>query len=85
MERAKKVTVTLPPELAAFVDEVCQDGELTASEFVRSVLRWYAEDSNWRAIFAYAELKAKKVGLYGITAEEVAELMYARHVREANG
>lgn len=83
MARAKRVTVTLPPDLAELVEEVRQEEGCTTSEFVREAIRRYADSKRREALFRYGEMKAKEVGLEGVTAEEVSEIIHARREREA--
>ena len=75
MARSKRVTITLPPELAAMIEEVRQKEGCTTTEFVQSAVRW-------KTIFAYGEMKATGVVLEGITAEEASELIHARRERD---
>lgn len=82
MARGKRVTVTLPPGLAAMVEEVRKQEGCTTTEFVRAAVSRYASDKRREALFRYGEMKAKEVGLEGITAEEVSELIHARRERE---
>lgn len=76
MAQAKRITVTLPPELAALVEEVAKDEGCSTTEFIHDAVRW-------KAIFAYGEMKAREAGLEGVTAEEVSEIIHARRELEA--
>ena len=57
---SRTITFSLPPEMAAKVENVIKEEGRTRSELLREALRRYIEEREWRQILKYGELKAKE-------------------------
>ncbi len=76
MARTTKIlSLSLPPEMAAQVDEITKEEGRTKSELFREALRRYIEERKWARLYKYGELKAREKG---ITEEDIEDLVDAR-------
>lgn len=57
---SRTITFSLPPEMAAKVENVIKEEGRTRSELLREALRRYIEEREWKQILKYGELKAKE-------------------------
>ena len=76
----KTITTSLPPEMAAQVEEIVREEGRTKSELLREVLRRYIDDRRWKNILKYGEMKAKERRI--TTLEQVDDLIHARRARK---
>ena len=75
MPRATKtITFSLPPEMAARVDEAMKQQGRSRSEFLREAVLRYIEECEWRQLLRYGEDRAREKG---IGPEDVASLVEA--------
>jgi CopG family transcriptional regulator / antitoxin EndoAI len=63
----KTFTISLPPEMAAKVEELMQEEGRTRSELLREALRRYVDEKRLRTLSQEISEKARKAG---ITSEE---------------
>ncbi|MBI4310652.1 MAG: ribbon-helix-helix protein, CopG family [Chloroflexi bacterium] len=68
----RTITFSLPPEMAAQVEEVMRLEGRTKSELLREALRRYMEDREWKQLLRYGERQAAQRGL---TPEDVQRLV----------
>lgn len=52
--KTKTITFSLPPEMAAVVEEIRKDEGRTTSELIREALRHYAQEREWRRAARFA-------------------------------
>ncbi len=57
------VTFSLPPEMAAQVDQLVEREGRSRSELVREALRRYIDDAEWRRLLDYGEQRARALGI----------------------
>ena len=76
---SKTFTISLPPEMAAQVEELMQEEGRTRSELIREALRRYVEEREIKSLYRYGERKAQEKGI--TNEEQVAELIHARRIR----
>lgn len=77
MADPRTVTISLPPELAARVDEVADREGRSRSELFREAARQYLRrQEHWDRIFAYGERAAARSGAED--EEQVSEILTAR-------
>ncbi len=69
---SRTITFSLPPEMAAQIDEVMRLEGRTKSELLREALRRYMEDREWKQLLRYGERQAVQRGL---TPEDVERLV----------
>lgn len=80
MAEPRTVTISLPPELAARVDEVAGREGRSRSELFREAARQYLRrQERWERIFAYGERVAARVGIDN--EDQVAEVVTERRRR----
>ena len=70
----KTITVSLPPDLVAMMEDLCREEGRTRSELLREALRRYAEGRQRQRLYRYAETKAKETG---ITEDQVEDIVDA--------
>ncbi|MGH3614256.1 MAG: CopG family ribbon-helix-helix protein [Pseudonocardia sp.] len=71
------MTISLPPELAAQVDEVAGREGRSRSELFREAARQYLRrQERWERIFAYGEQAAGRAGI--VYEDQVAEVITER-------
>lgn len=68
----KTITISLPPEMAAQVEEAMRAEGRTKSELLREALRRYLEEREWKRILRYGQSRAIEMG---ITPEDVERLI----------
>ena len=68
----RTITFSLPPELAARVDEAMKQQGRSRSEVLREALERYLEECEWRQLLRYGEQRARA---QGIGPEDVAPLV----------
>lgn len=68
----RTITFSLPPEMAARVDELMKQQGRARSEFLRDAVLRYVEECEWRQLLQYGEESARKRGL---GPEDVAVLV----------
>ena len=66
------VTFSLPPDMAAQVDQLVEREGRSRSELVREALRRYIDDAEWRRLLDYGEQRAR---VLGIGPEDVERLV----------
>jgi len=71
----KTITLSLPPEMADKIEELMKEEGRTRSELLREALRRYAEEQEWKKIYRYGEMKARKKR---ITEDQVEDIIDAR-------
>ena len=71
----KTITLSLPPEMADKIEELMKEEGRTRSELLREALRRYAEEQEWKKIYRYGEMKARKKG---ITEDQIEDIIDAR-------
>lgn len=68
----KTFTISLPPDMAAQVEQLMREEGRTRSELLREALRRYIEDREWRRIVRDARKRTKELG---ITPDDVERLV----------
>jgi CopG family transcriptional regulator/antitoxin EndoAI len=68
----KTLTFSLPPDMAAQIEEIMREEGRTRSELLREALRRYIEDREWRRVLRYGEQRARE---QGIRPEDVDRLV----------
>jgi CopG family transcriptional regulator / antitoxin EndoAI len=68
----RTITFSLPPEMAAKVENVMKEEGRTKSELLREALRRYIEEREWKQILKYGERKA---GEQMIAPEDVEDII----------
>lgn len=76
----RTITISLPPEMAAQVEEIMREEGRTKSELLREALRRYIEEREWKRLLKYAQAKAKEAGT--TTEEQVNDLIHARRAQK---
>jgi CopG family transcriptional regulator/antitoxin EndoAI len=75
MARATKtITLSLSPEMLDKIEELMKEEGRTRSELLREALRRYAEEQEWKKIYRYGGLKARKKG---ITEDQIEDIIDA--------
>ncbi len=76
------ITFSLPPEMTKKIKKLMKDEQRTRSELLREALRRYIEEQEWKKIYRYGEIKARKLG---VKEEDVEKLVNeARKERKKN-
>jgi len=71
MRPTRTITISLPPDLAAEVDQEADAEGLTRSELTRVALRQYLDRRDrWERLFAYGERVAQRLR---VTEDDVLE------------
>ena len=68
----KTITISLPPEMAAQVEEIMREEGRTKSELLREALRRYMLAREWRSLARYGQQRAEELG---ITPDDVERLI----------
>ena len=68
----RTITFSLPPDMAARVDEVMKQQGWSRSEFLRDAVLRYIEECEWRHLLHYGEERSRE---RGIGPEDVAGLV----------
>ena len=68
----KTITISLPPEMAAQVEEIMKEEGRTKSELLREALRRYMLAREWRGLARYGQRRAEELG---ITPDDVERLI----------
>lgn len=75
MGRATKtITISIPPEMEAQIEELMRLEGRTRSELLREALRRYVRDREWRELLRYGQRKAQEAG---ITEDEIEDIVDA--------
>lgn len=69
---SRTITFSLPPEMAARVEQLRREEGRTTSELIREALRRYIEDREWKGLLRYGELRARQLG---ISPEDIERLV----------
>ena len=84
MPRATKtITFSLPPEMAAKVEEVRREEGRTTSELVREALRRYIQEREWKGLLRYGERRAREQGLAPEDTERLVDEYRAEMTQRA--
>ncbi len=78
---AKTISISLPVELLAQVEQITREEHCTKSQLLREALQRYFGERKLKSLYRYGQKKAAARGI--TTEEEVAELIHARRIREA--
>lgn len=75
MGRATKtITISIPPEMEAQIEELMRLEGRTRSELLREALRRYVRDREWRELLRYGQRKAQEAS---ITEDEIEDIVDA--------
>ena len=66
------ITISLPPEMAAQIEEIIREEGRTRSELLLEALRQYMQDREWKRILRRNERRAKELG---VTLDDVERLV----------
>lgn len=69
----RTITISLPPEMLAQMEEILLEENRTKSELIREALRRYAEERRWKKLYRYAEAKAKETGIAEDQVEDIID------------
>ena len=58
----KTITISVPPEMEAQIQELMRLEGRTRSELLREALRRYVQDREWRDLLRYGQRKAREAG-----------------------
>ena len=61
--KTKPITMTFPLEMVNTINKLAKEEGRNISELFREALRRYAEEREWKKIYRYGEIKARKRGL----------------------
>ncbi len=78
----KTITFSLPPDMAARVDQILKEEGRTKSELLREALRRYIEEREWKRLLRYGERKAQELG---ITPDDVDRLIHEYRAEKKRG
>ena len=71
---SRTITFSLPPELADRVDDILKQEGRTRSALLRTALRRYIEEREWRQLLQYGERRTREKGIgpedVGLLVEE---------------
>ena len=71
---SRTITFSLPPELADRVDDILKQEGRTRSALLRTALRRYIEECEWRQLLQYGERRTREKGIgpedVGLLVEE---------------
>jgi CopG family transcriptional regulator/antitoxin EndoAI len=70
----KTFTISLPPDMAAKIEELMREEGRTRSELLREALRRYVEEKRLRMLSQEISEKARKAGI--TSAEQVNQLIH---------
>ena len=70
----KTITISIPPEMEAQIEEMMRLEGRTRSELLREALRRYVRDREWRELLRYGQSKAREAG---VTEEEIEDIVDA--------
>jgi CopG family transcriptional regulator / antitoxin EndoAI len=70
----KTITISIPPEMEAQIEELMRLEGRTRSELLREALRRYMHDREVRELVRYGQWKAREVG---ISADSIEDLIDA--------
>ena len=70
----KTITISIPPEMEAQIEEMMRLEGRTRSELLREALRRYVRDREWRELLRYGQGKAREAG---VTEEEIEDIVDA--------
>lgn len=68
----KTITFSLPPDMAARVDQIVKQQGRSRSDLLREALVRYVQECEWRELLQYGERTAREKGL---SPEDVAPLV----------
>jgi CopG family transcriptional regulator / antitoxin EndoAI len=69
----RTITISLPPEMEARIDELRRSEGRTRSELVREALRNYMRDREWRELLRYGQQKALAAGIVQEDIEDIID------------
>lgn len=69
----KTITISLPPEMLAQVEDAMAEEGRTKSELLREALRRYFAAREWRRLQAYVSMKAKQKGITEDRNEDIVD------------
>ena len=81
---SRTITFSLPPEMAAKVEDVMREERRTKSELLREALRRYIEDREWKQILKYGESSARERGLSPEDVEDIVDKYRSETAHRAN-
>ena len=70
----KTITVSIPPEMEAQIEELMRLEGRTRSELLREAIRRYVRDREWRDLLRYGQAKAQEAG---VREEEIEDIIDA--------
>lgn len=70
----RTITISIPPEMEAQIEELMRLEGRTRSELLREALRHYVRDREWRDLLRYGQSKAREIG---IGEEEIEDIVDA--------
>ena len=70
----KTITISIPPEMEAQIQELMRLEGRTRSELLREALRRYMRDREWRDLLRYGQGRAQEMG---ISEEEIEDIIDA--------
>ena len=70
----KTITISIPPEMEAQIQELMRLEGRTRSELLREALRRYMHDREWRELVRYGQGRAQEMG---ISEEEIEDIIDA--------
>jgi CopG family transcriptional regulator/antitoxin EndoAI len=79
----KTITISLPPEMAAQVEEIMKQEGRTKSELMREALRRYMLAREWRGLARYGQRRAEELGITPDDVERLIDESRAEQRKEA--
>ena len=67
------VTFSLPPDMAAQVDQLVEREGRSRSEVVRDALRRYIDDAEWQRLLDYGERRSRELGIGPADVERLVD------------
>ncbi len=79
----KTITISLPSEMLAQMEEIMREERRTRSELLREALRCYIEDREWKRILRYGQGRAKELGINPDDVESLVDEYRAETRRQS--
>lgn len=69
----KTITISVPPEMEAQIEELMRLEGRTRSELLREALRRYVREREWRELLGYGRGKAREAGIREDDIEDIVD------------
>ena len=69
----KTITISVPPEMEAQIEELMRLEGRTRSELMREALRRYVREREWQELQRYGQKKAQEAGIAEDQVEDIVD------------